>query len=138
MWTIKVCTLHREGTIIPFLHLLPNFLEATNNLEQVFEANPLVNPVLVLVPLHHVYRAFLVYFYTEPHTMQLDPFNSFLMLAHWNQDGHFSSPHHITPNIATQQWGGRAFFLMEMLRLSQHSMAEYIGYFGFIILPLHM
>jgi len=140
VWTIKVCALYREGRMIGFLHLPPNLLEATNNLEQLLEANPLVDPVSVLVPLHHVYRGLLVYFYTEPHTTQLDPFNAFLMVAHWHQDGHFSSPHHITPNIAAQQWGGRAFFLMEMLRVSQQGMAEHKGYFGLVILShsLHM
>ena len=127
MWTIKACAFHREGRRIQFLHLPPNFLDTTNNLAQVFEANPLVNLVLVLVPLQHVYRALLVYFYTEPHTMQLDPFNVFLMLAHWNPDGHFSSSHYITPNIAAQQWEGQAFYPMEMLTLSQHGMAEHKG-----------
>jgi len=119
--------------MIPFLHLPPSLLEATHNLAQVLEANPLVEPVWVLVPLHRVYSALLVYFYGQPHATQLDPFNAFLMLAHWHQDGHFSSPHHITPNIAAQQWGGQAFFLMEMLRLSQQGIPEHKGFFGWVI-----
>ena len=56
---------------------------------------------------------------------------------HQHQDGHFS-PHHITLNLATQQWRGGEFFLMEMLRLSQQGIAENMGYFGLVIHPLHM
>ena len=115
-----------------FLHILPSLLVATNNLVQVIKVNPWVEPVWVLVPLHLVCRALLVYFYGEPHMTHLDPFNVFLMLAHCHQDGHFSSPHHITPNIAIQQCGGQAFFLMEMLRVSQQANAKHTGFFGWV------
>jgi len=47
-------------------------------------------------------------------------------------------PTTLHPTLQPNNGGGRAFFLVEMLRVSQKGMAEHKGYFGLVILSLSL